>query len=104
MTNPRPQAMTTDEVVRQLYADANPDHTRHVVTVAELRARLAAFPDDTIVVLAKDSEGNECSPLCTEPVEAVLYYPDSPWSGDVESADNEPVRGALFAVLLEPTN
>ncbi len=34
------------------------------LTVKDLKAILADIPDDTLVVLSSDSEGNDFSPLC----------------------------------------
>ncbi|MEW2267875.1 hypothetical protein [Streptomyces sp. NPDC047868] len=52
------------------------------MTLAELRQQLDALnlPDDTIVILAKDAEGNGHSPL----VEAdhAMYLADTTWSGE----------------------
>lgn len=98
---PRPRVLDTNEVIRQMRANVSPDYTRRVVTVAELRARLDAFPDEAIVVLAKDAEGNSHSPLRPEAIDAVLYYPESTWSGWVYGADT--TRGT-DAVLVRWTN
>lgn len=87
------------------------------MTLDELRAQLAELghlPGDTIVILAKDAEGNGFSPL-TE-VEEAMYAADSTYSGerymteeqrlaeddpdDWSSAPEEAVR----AVFLWPTN
>jgi len=52
------------------------------MTLAELRAALDALnlPDDTIVILAKDAEGNGHSPLVE--AEHAMYLADTTWSGD----------------------
>lgn len=52
------------------------------MTIAELRAALAKLdhlPDDTIVVLAKDAEGNSYSPLVD--TDHAMYLADTTWSG-----------------------
>ncbi len=51
------------------------------MTVAELKKLLTDYPDDALVVLQKDAEGNEYSPLSSHWLGA--YVPDSTWSGEV---------------------
>ncbi|UJV42070.1 hypothetical protein [Streptomyces sp. AMCC400023] len=87
------------------------------MTLAELRAALAKLdhlPDDTIVILAKDAEGNGFSPL----VEADhgMYLADTTWSGERYLTDeqrlaetnpddySEAPDDAVPAVFLWPTN
>ncbi|MFI9154502.1 hypothetical protein [Streptomyces sp. NPDC053367] len=51
--------------------------------LADLRAALANLghlPDDTIVVLAKDAEGNGFSPLAE--AEDAMYWAETTWSGE----------------------
>jgi hypothetical protein len=86
------------------------------MTLAELRAQLAALdlPDDTIVVLAKDGEGNGFSPAVE--VEHAMYLAESTWSGDrylteeQRQAETDPDNwseapdDAVPAVFLWPTN
>jgi hypothetical protein len=86
------------------------------MTLAELRAQLAALdlPDDTIVVLAKDAEGNGFSPAAE--VEHAMYLAESTWSGgrylteDQRQAETDPddwseaPDDAVPAVFLWPTN
>ena len=86
------------------------------MTLAELRAQLAALnlPNDTIVILAKDAEGNGFSPL--EATESCMYAADTTWSGDrylteeQRLAKEEPddwfqaPDDAVPAVFLWPTN
>jgi len=59
------------------------------MTLAELRAQLDALnlPDDTIVVLAKDAEGNGFSPA----VEAApgMYLADTTYSGEHYMAEEQ---------------
>jgi hypothetical protein len=83
------------------------------ITVAQLRMLLADMPDDAVVVLAKDAEGNGYSPLAL-PVEAAWYVPRSTWAGDTysltpdEAEDaydpHEPCGDELLAVVLGPIN
>lgn len=88
----------------------NPLRQPYYISVAQLRAMLADLPDEAIVVLSKDAEGNGYSPL-SSPVEAVWYVPESTWAGDVypigpDSDDEtyEPDGSELLAVVLDPIN
>jgi hypothetical protein len=86
------------------------------MTLAELRAQLDALnlPDDTIVILAKDAEGNGHSPLVE--AEHAMYLADTTWSGEryLTEADrqaeedpddySEAPDDAVHAVFLWPTN
>lgn len=56
------------------------------MTVKELKKELENLPDDMEVILQKDSEGNGYSPLSGVDA-AVVYVPDSTWSGDVYSVE-----------------
>jgi hypothetical protein len=90
-------------------AAADPQYTRHAMTVAQLRYELADIPDDAIVVLAKDSEGNGFSPLAALGV--AWYVPESTWAGEIESMGidedgdtYEPGTDDLYALILDPAN
>lgn len=86
------------------------------MTLAELRAQLAALnlPDDTIVILAKDGEGNGHSPLVE--AEHAMYLADTTWSGERYLTDEQRLAetdpdeysaapdDAVPAVFLWPTN
>lgn len=86
------------------------------MTLAELRAQLDALnlPDDTIVILAKDGEGNGFSPAVE--AEHAMYSADSTWSGEryiteeQRATESDPddyseaPDGAVHAVFLWPTN
>lgn len=86
------------------------------MTLDELRAQLAALnlPDDTIVILAKDGEGNSHSPLVE--AEHAMYLADTTWSGErylteqQRLAETDPDEysaapdDAVPAVFLWPTN
>ncbi|MGW6455006.1 hypothetical protein ACWF94_03625 [Streptomyces sp. NPDC055078] len=59
------------------------------MTLAELRqqlAELAHLPDDTPVVMSRDAEGNEYSPLFT--MDDALYVAHSEYSGDWYATDD----------------
>lgn len=51
------------------------------MTVKELRDLLQDLPDDMLVVMASDAEGNGHSPLADAAV--AMYVANSTWSGDV---------------------
>jgi hypothetical protein len=73
------------------------------LTVHELREQLARLPDEWLVVLARDREGNGFSPL--DGVGAGEYVQQSTWAGDFI---RQPLRartiGAREAVCLWPVN
>ena len=86
------------------------------MTLTELRAALDALnlPDDTIVVLAKDAEGNGHSPLVA--ADPAMYLAETTWSGDrylteeQRRAEDDPddysaaPDDAVPAVFLWPVN
>lgn len=86
------------------------------MTLAELRAALDALdlPDDTIVVLSKDGEGNRFSPL--DEAEHAMYAAETTWSGDrylteeERQAQDDPDEyseapdDAVHALFLWPVN
>ncbi len=69
------------------------------MTVKELWEILHAYPQDAQIVLAKDSEGNEYSPLAEH--DAGYYRPDNTWSGAVTA---KKVRGSKEVLVLWPVN
>lgn len=52
------------------------------MTVKDLREALKSIPANTLVVMSKDSEGNNHSPLSA--VEQRMYRAETTWSGDVK--------------------
>lgn len=86
------------------------------MTIDELREQLDALgvPGDTLVVLAKDAEGNDFSPASE--AEVSMYAADTTWSGEryMTEADrqatgepdeySEAPDDAVRAVFLWPTN
>ena len=52
------------------------------MTVKELKQEIESLPDDMLVILQKDAEGNGYSPLSGTDTD-VIYIPDSTYSGDV---------------------
>lgn len=80
-----------------------------VTTVGDLRELLAALPAGTLVVLAKDAEGNGYSPLADADV--TRYVADSAWSGELVRADDgtrlvtpDESTDGVPAVVLNPAN
>lgn len=57
------------------------NRTEEPLTVGALRAHLALYPDDQVVILSSDGEGNKHSPLAG--VYEGIYVPESTWAGDV---------------------
>ena len=72
------------------------------MTVAELKKHLEKLNDDALVVLAKDSEGNDYSPLFGYNVG--WYSPDNSWSGDFTTHEDQKEEGDESALVLWPTN
>lgn len=70
------------------------------MTVKELRDLLATLPDDTLVVMAKDAEGNGFSPC--EAAQSAYYRAETTWSGNIEAAKRG--RGYKPCVVLWPVN
>lgn len=73
------------------------------MNVGELKKAIAKLPDDQLVVLAKDGEGNECSPL--DAFENEWYDADSTYSGYTYADDDTDIPdSAVPAVVLYPVN
>jgi len=79
------------------------------MNVKKLREMLEGLDDNLEVVLAKDSEGNDFSPLAD--VDRGRYAPTQPWYGEFladEYIGNgeyaQPGDEAVAAVCLWPTN
>jgi hypothetical protein len=71
--------------------------------VKELRELLIHYSDDTLVVLSKDGDGNEFSPLADHC--GAMYIADSTFSGHIEAEGDEGEdSGAVLALILWPTN
>jgi len=113
MTEPHEQGPDYAELAGRNFSNAN--WTDYYVTAGQLRERLAGIPDDTLVVLAKDGEGNGFSPLSLGAdgrLGVAWYVPESTWAGDVYDLTPDPDDpdgyeqdgSELFAVVLDPTN
>lgn len=76
------------------------------MTVKELIDELLKLPQNVIVVLQKDSEGNGYSPVAGS--EAAVYDADNDWSGSVYSdedvADGDAPEGCPSCVVIFPRN
>lgn len=79
------------------------------MTVAQVREALKDLPDDTLVVMSKDAEGNSHSPL--EDMWEGRYAAETTWYGDVYSTDDDDddewggcPDNAVPAVVLVPVN
>lgn len=66
-------------------------------TVRELITALQAFPDDALVVISKDGEGNSFSPAAD--IQGGLYEPESTWAGEFDGAST-----TMNAVCIWPVN
>ena len=71
--------------------------------VGKLKEILKDIPDDHLVVLSKDGEGNDFSPLDSYGLE--MYEAESTWSGTLVDADEtEEDDYEENCVVLWPTN
>lgn len=78
-------------------------------TVGQLVAVLLELPQDAVVVLSKDAEGNGFPPVASPVGEygfsTGFYEAESTWSGEYFNADDdERPDDAVEAVCLWPTN
>ena len=74
-------------------------HKGKTMNVKELREALVGLPDDTLVILVKDREGNEFSSL--DEVARGQYTPFTQWTGTKSEAKFESEWNAIF---LLPVN
>jgi hypothetical protein len=76
-----------------------------MATVGEIREWLEEFDDDLLVILSRDSEGNNYSPVSGYS-DVVKYWPQSTWSGDIYEEDDEEEEplppDVVDAVILWP--
>lgn len=89
------------------------------MTVGQLRAALAELPDEMLIVMASDAEGNEHRVLAA--AGECLFEPDSSWSGETyntperlaelvagpggwNAEDDAAPEDAIRVVVLEPVN
>lgn len=83
------------------------------MNVRELKDALDNLPDDMIVVLAKDAEGNGFSPLWSASTDHT-YWASSPYSGEAAPTKPDDVdeddwdyyweEGGVPCLLLDPIN
>lgn len=84
-----------------------PEPRTYMTTVKELIEILSELPQDSVVVLQKDSEGNGYSPLAG--AEAAKYIPENTYSGEVlcqEDVDDGEYEGQdmMDCVVIHPIN
>ena len=84
------------------------------MTVGELKKQLEEMNDDDIIVMSKNAEGNNFSPLVE--IGFDLYLADSAWSGEIRPREfdkeyfidreeyEEVKKEAVKCVTLWPTN
>lgn len=73
------------------------------MTVKELKKLIKSLPDEMLVVLQKDSEGNGYSPLAGG--DNCIYIPRNTWSGDVyDEEDIEEIENVTYSLVLYPVN
>jgi len=56
------------------------------MTVKELKEKLKNYPDDMLIIMQKDAEGNGYSPLDSLG-NTSIYIPEKPWYGEVYNTD-----------------
>ena len=87
-----------------------PTEAEPYMKVGPLRALLATLPDDMLIVLSKDGEGNGYSPLSdTSDPTTTVYEADSTWSGEIVDTDDLDDDGpvspdAVPCLVLWPVN
>jgi hypothetical protein len=59
------------------------------MTVAQLKAELKSLPDDLLVVMSRDSEGNGFSPL-SDVADNARYEQENAWSGEIRLKELTP--------------
>lgn len=57
------------------------------MNVEDLKELLSTLDDDAIVVMSKDAEGNDFSPLSSHS-DSYHYNADSTWSGEITSEEH----------------
>ena len=85
------------------------------MTVKELKEAIALLPDDMIVIIQKDSEGNDYSPLREADTDCV-YIAETTWYGqvypinwsaedaDMEDEEWEEIKSKPRVLVLAPVN
>ena len=77
---------------RLTHHEQTPIHNRRATIIA-----LQAAPQDAVVIIQGDSEGNSFSPIAGVDHDALSYEPDTPVRGDVVPGD-----GGVKCVVLYP--
>lgn len=77
-----------------------------MMTVGELIKELTDCPEDAVVVLSKDGEGNGFSPLSNHSAEH--YRAENTYSGELRDSEYDEAEdgpdGAIRAIVLWPAN
>lgn len=82
-----------------------PEPADGYVRVGALRAALEGLDDNLLVVMSKDGEGNDFSPLAEVDHDTNTgYVADSTWSGNVPHPDDYEDGDGVDCVVLWPTN
>ena len=73
--------------------------------VGDLRRHLEGLSDDVLVVMSKDAEGNNYSPLAEAEAEWT-YFPDTTWSGEIHEIHKDDIRfdDGVPCIVLWPVN
>jgi hypothetical protein len=102
-------AMKETKVPDEVVASWTPTEENPYMRVGNLRALLATLPDDLLIVLSKDGEGNSFSPLSdTGDPASTVYEPESTWAGLIvdtdEMEEDEMAPDAVPCLVLWPVN
>ncbi len=69
------------------------------MTVQELRWNLRNYDDHCLVIIGKDREGNDHSPL--DGIQPARYVAETTWSGQIDTAKDAPGDDCI---VLYPVN
>ncbi len=74
------------------------------MTKADLLKAIVDVPDDTLIVMSRDSEGNDYSPLAQ--IDEALYRAENTYSGELYDEDQgeEEKKKCVPCIVLWPTN
>jgi hypothetical protein len=73
------------------------------MTKKELVEMLSVWPDDYLVILSSDGEGNSFSPV-SKPVSVGMYEPDSSYSGEFFDREELEEGDIENCIVLWPIN
>ena len=77
-----------------------------MITVSELKLMIKDLPDNYVVILQSDGEGNNYSPLKWIDSEDCIYEPENKWSGTVFdiTEQEEYTEESVPCIVLYPIN